>query len=128
VKLSNLPAMPCLPVELHLKCQLMLMVMTMGSMLTKPHEPNLSTPSTLRNALHALSPSLPSATISRCPNPTADDDRPFLSDPANATPDSFRNHGEEIYTFQDRNAEYEERGAVLNVHCGVSEGIMAGVE
>jgi hypothetical protein len=36
--------------------------------------------------------------------------------------------GEVRYTFQDKNAEYEERGAVLNVHCGVSEGTMAGVE
>jgi hypothetical protein len=53
---------------------------------------------------------------------------PPLSDPANATPDSSRSQGEVLYTFQDKNAEYEERGAVLNVHCGVSEGIMAGVE
>jgi hypothetical protein len=38
-------------------------------------------------------------------------------------------HGKEArYTFQDKNAEYEERGSVLNVHCGVSEGTMAGVE
>jgi hypothetical protein len=38
-------------------------------------------------------------------------------------------HGNEVrYTFQDKNAEYEERGSVLNVHCGVSEGTMAGVE
>jgi hypothetical protein len=38
-------------------------------------------------------------------------------------------HGKEVlYTFQDKNAEYEERGSVLNVHCGVSEGTMAGVE
>jgi len=51
-----------------------------------------------------------------------------VSDSVNATPDSSRSQGEVLYTFQDKNAEYEERGAVLNVHCGVSEGIMAGVE
>jgi hypothetical protein len=51
-----------------------------------------------------------------------------MSDPPNAAPDSSRSQGEELYTFQDKNAEYEEKGAVLNVHCGVSEGIMAGVE
>eukprot|EP00984_Skeletonema_dohrnii_P021840 scaffold11014_cov110-Skeletonema_dohrnii-CCMP3373.AAC.1 len=41
---------------------------------------------------------------------------------------SNRAQGEVLYNFQDKSAEYEERGAILNVYCGVSEGIMAGVD
>ena len=41
---------------------------------------------------------------------------------------SSRSQGEVLYRYQDKNAEYEERGAVLNVYCGVSEGIMAGID
>ena len=41
---------------------------------------------------------------------------------------SLRSQGEVLYRYQDKNAEYEERGAVLNVYCGVSEGIMAGID
>ena len=41
---------------------------------------------------------------------------------------SNRVQGEVLYNFQDKNAKYEKRGAVLNVYCGVSEGIMAGVD
>lgn len=41
---------------------------------------------------------------------------------------SSRGQGEVLYRYQDKNAEYEERGAVLNVYCGVSEGIMAGID
>ena len=36
--------------------------------------------------------------------------------------------GEVLYKFEDKNAQYEHRGAVLNVYCGVSEGIMAGID
>ncbi|KAL7552056.1 hypothetical protein ACHAWF_015258 [Thalassiosira exigua] len=39
-----------------------------------------------------------------------------------------RGQGEVLYRFQDKGAEYEERGAVLNVYCGVGEGVMAGVD
>ncbi|KAL9185086.1 hypothetical protein ACHAXT_002863 [Thalassiosira profunda] len=39
-----------------------------------------------------------------------------------------RGQGEVLYRLQDKNAEYEERDAVLNVYCGVSEGIMAGID
>jgi hypothetical protein len=41
---------------------------------------------------------------------------------------SNRAQGGVLYNFQDKSAEYEERGAILNVYCGVSEGIMAGVD
>ena len=36
--------------------------------------------------------------------------------------------GHALYSFQDKNAKYEEREAILNVYCGISEGIMAGVD
>ena len=36
--------------------------------------------------------------------------------------------GEVMYKLEDKNAEYEQRGAVLNVYCGVSEGVVAGID
>ena len=42
--------------------------------------------------------------------------------------DEQRGQGEVLYKLQDKNAEYEERGATLNVYCGVTEGIMAGID
>ncbi len=39
-----------------------------------------------------------------------------------------RAQGGVLYNFQDKSAEYEERGAILNAYCGVSEGVMAGVD
>ena len=41
---------------------------------------------------------------------------------------STRSQGEVLYKFKDKGTEYEERGATLNVYCGVSEGIMAGID
>lgn len=42
--------------------------------------------------------------------------------------DDDRAQGEVLYKYQDKDAEYEERGAKLNVYCGVSHGIMAGID
>ena len=39
-----------------------------------------------------------------------------------------RARGGVLYKFQDKDAEYEDRSSVLNVYCGVSEGIMAGID
>eukprot|EP00956_Cyclotella_meneghiniana_P006279 scaffold8233_cov46-Cyclotella_meneghiniana.AAC.1 len=39
-----------------------------------------------------------------------------------------RVQGEVLYKFEDKNAQYEKRGGVLNVYCGVSEGVLAGVD
>ena len=39
-----------------------------------------------------------------------------------------KNHAEVLYLMKDKNTEYEEKESVLNVYCGVSEGIMAGVD
>ncbi|KAL7530564.1 hypothetical protein ACHAXR_003563, partial [Thalassiosira sp. AJA248-18] len=50
-----------------------------------------------------------------------------LSDASAMLHDS-RSQGDVMYNLQDKNAQYEERGSVLNVYCGVSEGIMAGVD
>ena len=40
----------------------------------------------------------------------------------------IQEQGHALYKFQDKNAKYEERDAILNVYCGISEGIMAGVD
>lgn len=41
---------------------------------------------------------------------------------------SDRSQGDVLYKYQDKNAKYEERGSILNVYCGVSEGVMAGID
>ena len=45
-----------------------------------------------------------------------------------STQDSLRGQGEVLYRIQDKNTEYEERGSTLTVYCGVSEGIMVGID
>mmetsp|Transcript_5910 Transcript_5910/g.13459 ORF Transcript_5910/g.13459 Transcript_5910/m.13459 type:complete len:2439 (+) Transcript_5910:2-7318(+) len=50
-----------------------------------------------------------------------------MSEISNSSHDA-RGQGEVLYKLQDKHAEYEKRGSVLNVYCGVSEGIMAGVD
>lgn len=37
-------------------------------------------------------------------------------------------HNGNMYKLQDKNAEYKEREALLNVYCGVSEGVVAGID
>lgn len=45
-----------------------------------------------------------------------------------STQTSLRGQGEVLYRIQDKNTEYEERGSTLTVYCGVSEGIMVGID
>jgi class 3 adenylate cyclase len=51
-----------------------------------------------------------------------------ISDDVSTAQHDDLGQGEVMYKLEDKNAEYEQRGAVLNVYCGVSEGVVAGID